>query len=162
MNRIPFARRTLLAALIAGGGMLAGSIHAADGVATPRCEPGYYGPKNQAAWHAERARQLGELKEKLKLAPEQEAAWKAFADVSVPAARMGAGRQAMRDDLAKLDTPQRLDRMLAMSEARRARMVERIEATKALYAQLNPEQKRVFDAEAFTGMPYGYGKRPAP
>jgi Spy/CpxP family protein refolding chaperone len=38
--------------------------------------------------------------------------------------------------------------MLAMSEARRARMAERAQAIKAFYAQLTPEQQGVFDAEA--------------
>jgi Spy/CpxP family protein refolding chaperone len=89
------------------------------------------------------------LKEKLKLAPEQEAAWNAFAGASQPHPRpMGADREAMRAEFAKLTTPQRLDRMQAMAEMRHARMAERVTATKAFYAQLSPEQQRVFDAEA--------------
>lgn len=90
------------------------------------------------------------------LAPGQEAAWNAFVEATRPAPRVGAGREAMRDELAKLDTPQRLDRMLAMSEARRVRLVERAEATKAFYAQLSPDQQRVFDAEAVRGRHHGH------
>lgn len=153
-----FGKRTLLAALLAGGGILAVSAYAVtDGSAgdTPRCEAGY-GPKADAGWEAKRTRHLAALKEKLALAPGQEAAWNAFVEATQPAARMGAGREAMRDELAQLDTPQRLDRMLAASEARRVRLAERVEATKAFYAQLTPDQQRVFDAEAIPGSRHGH------
>jgi len=57
----------------------------------------------------------------------------------------------MRDEFKKLTTPQRLDKMMALSDARRTRMLERNQAIKAFYAQLNPEQQKVFDAEAMPG-----------
>jgi 1,4-alpha-glucan branching enzyme len=57
-------------------------------------------------------------------------------------------RKAMREEFEKLSTPERLDRMQAMSEMRRARMTERAGAIKTFYAQLRPQQQRVFDAEA--------------
>lgn len=152
-------KRTLLAAILAGGGILAVSAYAVTGsgpaVDTPRCEAGY-GPKGDAGRQAKRTRHLAALKEKLKLAPGQEAAWSTFVEATRPTQRAGAGREAMRDELAKLDTPQRLDRMLAMSEARRVRLVERAEATKAFYASLSPEQQRVFDAEAVPGHHHGH------
>lgn len=154
-----FGKRVLLAAILAGGGILAVSAYAVTGggaaVDTPRCEAGY-GPKGDAGWEAKRTRHLATLKEKLALAPGQEAAWKAFVEATRPAPRKGTGREAMRDELATLDTPQRLDRMLAMSEARRVRLVERAEATKAFYAQLSPDQQRVFDAEAVRGRHHGH------
>lgn len=154
-----FGKRALLAAILAGGGILAMSAYAVTGggpaADTPRCEAGY-GPKGDAGWEAKRTRHLAALKEKLKLASEQEAAWNAFVEATRPTSRMGTGREAMRDELAKLDTPQRLDRMLAMSEARRVRLVERAEATKAFYAQLSPDQQRVFDAEAVPGRHHGH------
>jgi TRAP-type C4-dicarboxylate transport system substrate-binding protein len=46
--------------------------------------------------------------------------------------------------------------MLAMSEVRRARMVERAQATKDFYAQLSAEQQAVFDAEAKPGHHRGH------
>lgn len=154
-----FGKRTLLAAILAGGGILAVSAYAVTGggpaADTPRCEAGY-GPKSDGRWEAKRARHLAALKEKLKLASHQEAAWNTFVEATRPAPRQGTGRAAMRDELAKLDTPQRLDRMLAMSEARRVRLAERAEATKAFYAQLSPDQQRVFDAEAVTGRHHGH------
>jgi hypothetical protein len=65
-------------------------------------------------------------------------------------------RQAMRAELDKLSTPQRLDKMQAMSDMRRARMLERTQAIKAFYAQLTPEQQSVFDAEAMSGRHPGH------
>lgn len=153
-----FGKRALLAAILVGGVILAVSAYAVTGGGagdTPRCEAGY-GPKGEAGWEAKRTRHLATLKEKLKLAPEQDAAWNTFVDATRPAPGTGAGREAMRDEFAKLDTPQRLDRMLAMSEARRVRLVERAEATKAFYAQLSAEQQRVFDAEAVPGRHHGH------
>lgn len=41
-----------------------------------------------------------------------------------------------------------LDKTLELAEARRAKMIERAEATNAFYAQLTPAQQAVFDAEA--------------
>lgn len=158
-----FGKRALLAAFLAGGGILAVSAYAVTGAGaadTPRCEAGY-GQKGGAGWEAKRTRHLAALKEKLELAPGQEAAWNAFVEATRPAAGMGPGRAAMRDELAKLDTPQRLDRMLAMSEARRVRLLERAEATKAFYAQLTPDQQRVFDAEALPGRHHGHRHRHA-
>lgn len=67
----------------------------------------------------------------------------------------GGDRQAMRGEFEKLNTPQRLDKMMAMSEARRARMLERSQAVKAFYAQLNTEQQKVFDAEFMSRPEHG-------
>lgn len=143
-----FTKRALIAGLIAGSGILAASSFAMPGAGSASkegCAAGN-GQKVQARMEA-RAEHLSGLKEKLKLEPGQEAAWNAFASASQPGMRQG-DRQAMRAEFDKLSTPQRLDRMLAMSEARRARMAERAQAIKAFYAQLTPEQQGVFDAEA--------------
>jgi protein CpxP len=144
-------KRALMVGLIAGSGILAASAYAVtdrDTAGKPGCEA-RHGQKDQGKWAERRAERMSGLKEKLKLAPEQEAAWNAFASASQPGMRhMGADREAMRGEFEKLNTPQRLERMQAMSELRRARMAERAEATKAFYAQLTAEQQSVFDAEA--------------
>ena len=117
-----------------------------------------HGQAAHARWEARRAARLSGLKEKLKLAPEQEAAWNTYVSATQP--RMlpaGGDRQVMRGEFEKLNTPQRLDRMLAMSEARRARMLERSQAIKAFYAQLNPAQQSVFDADAMFDPLRGHG-----
>ncbi|MBW8329816.1 MAG: Spy/CpxP family protein refolding chaperone [Thiobacillus sp.] len=150
-NRGSFGKRALLVGLIAGGGILAASafaVTAGDPAGKPGCEA-RQGQNVHARWEARHAAHLAALKDKLKLAPGQEAAWNAFASASQPGMhRMGGDRQAMRAEFEKLNTPQRLDRMQAMAEARRARMAERAEATKAFYAELTPAQQSVFDAEA--------------
>lgn len=151
-NRAILTKRALMVGLLAGSGILAASSFAMpdSGTGKPDCEA-RHGQKADARGER-RAAHLSALKDKLKLAPEQEAAWNAFANASQPGMhRMGGDPQAMRGEFAKLSTPERMDKMMAMSEARRARMAERAEAIKAFYAQLTPAQQKVFDAEAMTG-----------
>lgn len=149
-NRALLTKRALMVGLLAGSGILAASSFAMpDGAAAgkPGCEA-RHGQKADDRGER-RAAHLSELKDKLKLAPEQEAAWNAFASAGQPGMhRLGGDRQAMRAEFAKLSTPERMDKMMEMSEARRARMAERAEAIKTFYAQLTPAQQTVFDAEA--------------
>ena len=146
-----FTKRAVLAGLIAGSGILAASAYAvsADNAAgKPRCEA-HQLQQGEARWEDRRAAHLAELKEKLALTAEQEAAWKTFTESTQPGPRHpGIDRKVMREEFEKLSTPERLDRMQAMSDMRRARMAERAGATRAFYAQLSLEQQRVFDAEA--------------
>jgi hypothetical protein len=62
----------------------------------------------------------------------------------------------MRGEFEKLNAPQRLDKMLAMADMRRAKLAERAHAVKAFYAQLSPEQQSAFDAEAMPGRHRGH------
>lgn len=146
-----FPMPLLLAALLAGGGILAAAAHAMPGGGPdgqPRCEA-RQGQNFQSRMQARHDQHMGALKEKLKLAPEQEAAWNTFAASMQPGMRQaGMGGPAAREQFQQLNTVERLDRMQAMAEARHARMIQRAEAVKAFYTQLTPEQKKVFDAEA--------------
>lgn len=154
-----FTKRALMVGLLAGSGILAASSYAmSDGGPANKggCEA-RHGHQVQSRWDEHRTERLSVLKEKLKLAPAQEAAWNAFAGAGQPATRaVGVDRQAMRAEFAKLNTPQRLDKILAMSDLRHAKMLERIQATKAFYAQLSPEQQSVFDAQAMPGRHGGH------
>lgn len=96
------------------------------------------------------AKHMAALKDKLKLSPQQDKAWNEFTNISVPAkpAMNKVDRQAKRDEFKKMNTPQRMDMMLAKVDQRRARMVQRAETVKKFYAQLSPEQRATFDAEA--------------
>jgi periplasmic protein CpxP/Spy len=156
-SKASFTKRAVLVGLLAGSGILAASAYATadrESAGTQRCDR-HAMKANQ--WEAHHAERMAGLKDKLKLAPEQEAAWNTFAEASQPGPRhMDADREAMRSEFEKLNTPQRLDRMLAVSEVRRARMAERVAATKAFYAQLSAEQQRVFDAEAMLGLQRGH------
>lgn len=146
-----FAKRALMVGLIAGSGILTASAFAvptASSDSKAGCEASH-GEQSHAKWEARRAEHLTELKAKLKLRPGQEAAWNTFAKASQSGMHAReADWKAERGEFAKLHTPERLDKMLAMSDMRRAKMVERTRATKAFYAQLTPDQQNVFDAEA--------------
>ncbi|MHB1215120.1 MAG: Spy/CpxP family protein refolding chaperone [Thiobacillus sp.] len=165
MKLIPgsVTKRALMVGLIAGSGILAASSYAmtAGDTGKPGCEA-RHGQTAHGNREEYRARHLSELKEKLKLTPEQAAAWDTFASASEPAMRQGADRKAMRGEFDTLSTPQRLDKMLAMSEVRHAGMVERTQAIKRFYAQLSPEQQAVFDAEAMPGRHRGHGQHHHP
>ena len=154
-----FAKRALMVGLIAGSGILAASSFAmpAGGAASQAGCEARHGKKAHGNRAENRARHLSELKEKLKLTPAQTAAWDSFTSTRQPGMRQGMDGQAMRGEFEKLNTPQRLDKMLAMSEVHRARMVERAQVTKAFYAQLTAEQQAVFDAEAKPGRHQGHG-----
>ena len=153
-----FAKRALMVALIAGSGFLATTSYA-----MPEGGPGSkagcsmkQGQQVQSKADAHRGKRLSALKEKLNLAPRQEAAWNAFASTSQPGKHaMHGDRQVMRGEFAKLNTPQRLDKMLAMSDMRRAKLAERAQATKAFYVQLSPAQQSVFDAETMRKRHHG-------
>lgn len=85
---------------------------------------------------------MTELKQKLQIAPAQEAAWSSF----TTAMRPPAARPRMdRDALARLTTPDRIDQMRAVRNERMAQMDRRGEAVKAFYATLNAQQQKVFD-----------------
>jgi protein CpxP len=151
LNKVLFTKRALIVGLLAGSGILAASSFAMT-AGGPEGKSGCEARQGQhihAKWEERRAEHLSELKSKLELKPEQEAAWSAFASASQPGMRsIGGNRKAMHDELEKLNTPQRLDKMLAKADARRARLAERAEVIKGFYAQLTPEQQGVFDAEA--------------
>ncbi len=153
-------KRTLLVALIAGGGVLAASAYATNGGSADSktgCEA-HHGQMMKAKWEARHEARMSGLKEKLKLAPAQEAAWQTFAEVGKPGPQAaGADRQAMRESFEKMTAPQRMDVMLEKADLRRAHLAARAAAVKRLYAELTPEQQAVFDAEAMPLFGRGHG-----
>jgi Spy/CpxP family protein refolding chaperone len=88
------------------------------------------------------------LKAQLKLTAAQEGAWANYTAAMKPPADMAA-RQAEHAELAKLPTPERIDKMKALRAQHMGEMTTMMdkhgEATKALYAVLTPEQKKIFD-----------------
>lgn len=84
-----------------------------------------------------------ELKQKLQITAGQEAAWTSFTTALKPGTRPRMDRDAM----AALSTPDRIDQMRALRNQRVAEMDRRADATKAFYAVLSADQKKVFDAE---------------
>lgn len=102
------------------------------------------------------------LKAELKLTPAQEAAWTDFlANHKAPAGMMG--QRAVMSDLAKLTTPERLDKMKELRAQHLAEMTaamdKRAESTKTFYAVLTPEQQKMFDAQFMQGRGLHNGMR---
>lgn len=121
---------------------------------------GHMGGDMDPAKMAERHKaHLAQLKTKLKLTAAQEGAWTTFTTAMEPPANR-PDMKAQREEMSKLTTPERLDKMQGMKEQRDADMKKRTEAIKTFYAQLSPEQKKVFDAEsARHGERDGHGPR---
>lgn len=102
------------------------------------------------------AQRLAELKQKLAITPAQEGAWTAWTTALKPTPH----QRPDRAEIERLTTPERIDRMRALRAQRSAEMDKRMDATKAFYATLSAEQKKVFDQESlrFLGGRGGHGR----
>lgn len=109
------------------------------------------GPLNPARMQARFEKRFAALKVQLKLSPAQEGAWTTFTAAMKPPADLLAKR-ADHAELAKLPTPERIDKMKTLHAQHVADMTaamdQRGAATKTFYATLTPEQQKVFDANA--------------
>lgn len=109
-------------------------------------------------WAERRAQRQEQLKAALKLSPAQEGAWTAYTAAMQPPAQRPARMD--RAEMAQLTTPQRIERMQAMQAERQQFMNQRLDAVKAFYAQLTPEQQKVYDQQSLRrGDGYGHGPR---
>ena len=151
-----FAHTHLVAA-----GLLAATLGFAASAQTPATAPG---AAPAAAHHGHRAfdpakmqeriaKRQAELKQKLQITAGQEAAWTSFTTAMKPAPRPQRDRAAF----AALSTPDRIDQMRTLRNQRIAEMDRRADATKAFYAVLSAEQKKVFDAETLRRGHHGHG-----
>ena len=121
------------------------------------------GRMDPAKMEAMVAKRAAELKSQLKLTPEQEPAWNSFVAAMKPDAK-AMPQRPNREELDKLSTPERIDKMRALRDQQHkdmlAAMDKRDQATKTFYATLNAEQKKTFDAQH---MRMGHGhQRPEP
>ena len=82
----------------------------------------------------------------LRIHPDQEAAFQAFAASMQPRAHEHHDWAAERQGMGSMTTPQMLDRMEARKTAHEAEQRQHIDAVKRFYAALSPEQQQVFDA----------------
>jgi len=146
----------LLAGLMAGAGFSALAQTTPAGPGGDR--PGMmnhgrmgHGPRDPAKMQEMMAKHQAALKDKLKITAAQETAWTTFTTAMKPPADMGKGREAMRAEMEKLSTPERIDKMKALRAQRDAEMDKRATATKTFYAALTPEQQKVFDAQHMRG-----------
>lgn len=121
-----------------GGGM---SMH--DGM-------GHHGKGHMdpAKMQARMDKRNADLKAQLKITASQESSWATYVAAMKPPANMMA-KSTEWAEIAKLPTPERIDKMKTLRSQRMADMSAAMdkhgEATKALYAALTPEQQKVFD-----------------
>ncbi len=130
------------------------------------------GKMDPAKMQARMDKRFDALRAQLKITASQESAWTAYTTAMKPP----AGLMAKRPDpaeLQKLSTPERIDKMQTLHTQRMTEMnvamTQRGDATKAFYATLTAEQKKVFDENAFQrsghhGGKHGmrHGQTPAP
>jgi protein CpxP len=89
---------------------------------------------------------LGHFKNELKITPQQEPLWQAFADKVKQNA--GSGIKAKQELDAPLPAPERMARHQALLKERLAAMEASTDAFKRLYDTLSPEQKAIADRHA--------------
>jgi leucyl aminopeptidase (aminopeptidase T) len=140
------------------------------GMQGPGGHHGHMGKMDPARMQAMMEKRQAVLKTQLKLTPAQEGAWTAFAESMKPAAAMMTMQRPDPTEMAKLTTPERIDKMKAVHDERMktmtAAMTKHEEATKTFYAALTPDQQKVFDAVSMQGrqgaMGWRHDKAPMP
>lgn len=90
---------------------------------------------------------LARQKEKLKITPDQEAAWQTYSDTMKQTMQR---KGVKRGDMAKqqLSAPERIDRQIERLKQRLASLEVMATAMQNLYAQLTPEQRVIADKQA--------------
>lgn len=136
-------RKRLLIGLVAAG---FGAGSAAAFADKPDCGPMGFGvhARGGERMNAYMERRLSDLHGKLKLNASQENAWRSYADKMKPA---DMPARPDRDELDKLPTPERMEKMQALMKDREQHMTTRVAATKEFYAVLTPEQRKIFDEQ---------------
>ncbi len=139
-------RRALVAAsLLVGIGAVVAVAQTAPGPGPGMAAMGMHHPMDPAKMQAFFDKRMDKLKTVLQLTPEQEGAWTAFKTALTPPAAMPD--MPKHDELEKMTTPERLDRLHALRVQRDQRMDQREAATKTFYAALTPPQRKAFDVE---------------
>lgn len=93
------------------------------------------------------AQHQAQLKQKLELSAAQEPAWNTFIATMQPGERPARLGHWSREEMQKLTTPERIERMRAQRTQRQAEADKRSDAVLAFYAALNPAQQKTFDAQ---------------
>jgi periplasmic protein CpxP/Spy len=145
-------RKVAQSFLLAAG---VGAFAAAPAMADPGCA--YTGGNTER--HAKMMEQHHtRLHEALKLTDEQEPAWKKLLESEQPRPALSGGKP---EDWAKLNAPERAEKMLELAKARQVQMAEHVAALKAFYATLTPEQQKIFE-DFHAGPRGGMSGKPGP
>jgi protein CpxP len=103
---------------------------------------GHHKRMDPAKFKENMAKRQAELRQKLNLTPAQEPAWNAFTAAMTPP---DLGKRPDRAEMEKLTAPEHMERKLQRMQQMQTRMSKQLEAVKAFYAQLTPEQRATFD-----------------
>lgn len=114
--------------------------------ATPNERPMRRMP-DRAQMQKRMAQHQAQLKQKLELSAAQEPAWNTFIATMQPGERPARLERLGREEMQKLTTPERIERMRAQRTQRQAEADKRTNAVLAFYAELNPAQQKTFDAQ---------------
>jgi Spy/CpxP family protein refolding chaperone len=101
-----------------------------------------------------------QLRQSLSLRPDQESALQDFVRAMTPPAGYQRQMYEHQLEMRTMSTPQRLDAMVSQMDEMRQTMLARVQATKAFYATLTPDQKRKFDQMGSQGGAPGGGMGP--
>lgn len=82
----------------------------------------------------------------LKITPAQEGAWQAY--LSALKSNMPQRGQFDRAAFKQMPAPERMEKRIEMARGHITRMENNLAATKTFYAQLAPEQQKLFDEKA--------------
>lgn len=86
------------------------------------------------------------MHEALKITPAQEGAWQAY--LNALQSNMPQRGQFDRAAFKQMPAPERMEKRIEMSRNHITRMEANLAATKTFYAQLTPEQQKLFDEKA--------------
>jgi len=132
--------QSLLSGLILVG--IASNVNAyAQNGSTSPAQSGMQGSMTPEAMKEKIAKHQAELHDKLKITAAQEPAWKTFIQAVTPE-RMVPEKDSGMD---KMTTPERMQRSLERMKEHQGQLQKKLEATKAFYAVLSPEQQKIFD-----------------
>lgn len=104
----------------------------------------------QAKRAERREKKLQELKVFLQLQGSQETAWSNF--YAEMQKTMKKPVRMKHEELEKLTTPERIEKMKAMKAERDALFNQRMAAVTTFYSSLNPQQQKVFDTQALASI----------
>jgi protein CpxP len=108
--------------------------------------PGAEAPGKWMKRHHDPAAHAQHLRDALQLRADQEPALQAFLATMKPPEGARGKMRGERGEMAKLTTPERLDRQAARMAERQAAFARKADATKRFYGALSPTQQKAFDA----------------
>jgi len=137
----------LLAALLASAALATQAQPAPPAGAMPM-QPGMHEhmqERMQERMHEHMQRRLEGFKRILQITPAQEGAFNTWAGAMLPSQQAMQQKRALHEEMSRLTTPERIDRMRQLRAEHNAAMDKRFDATKTFYAQLTPPQQKAFD-----------------